>query len=499
MTAQPATSRPAAHIARRTTTLWQVVLIVAATVAVHHRIYTIPFTYSEIAGIERNRVVTSPTEFFARMMTPKGLLHRPISVFSYTLNYAVHGKDVAGFHLVNLVIHCANAVLVYLLARDFFAAPLVGGLVFGLHPLATACVGQIFGRNYSLATTFFLIALYCYLRWRRRGPLSAAQLAVMILLFGLAVLTKQTLVVLPLVVAWHEIRIRNVGLRRLGDLLGSSWRTAFVAAFAVVLGLELAALYAVPLSKTAAIPPLAFLLSQIANAPVIAGFFLLPYQTAFIHELYVYDSVAHVEVWIGFALVIAIVVIAYRWRTQPIPWLIGALVLCLLPTNSVLPKNEIVREWRLYPSLPFYALLVGAVYALTHRWLSARAASPMLRAALPAALALYLASYAHTDVLQNRAYQTELDAWRSVLARYPYSADAMNNIGLEYYRARDFAQAVVYFERATLAAPDVWLYRQNLAHAYSAGGEHELAQQHWAAAKELRTKFGPRRMIVHYR
>jgi hypothetical protein len=56
-----------------------------------------------------------------------------------------------------------------------------------------------------------------------------------------------------------------------------------VAAFAVVLGLELMVLYAVPLAKTASIPHAAFVLSQIANGPLIAGFFVLPYQTALVH------------------------------------------------------------------------------------------------------------------------------------------------------------------------------------------------------------------------
>ena len=95
------------------------------------------------------------------MLTPKGMLQRPLSVLSYMVDYAVHGDRVAGFHLANLVIHGVNTVLVYLLASERFAAPLVAGLVFGLHPLATACVSQIFGRNYSLATMFFLVGLVC--------------------------------------------------------------------------------------------------------------------------------------------------------------------------------------------------------------------------------------------------------------------------------------------------------------------------------------------------
>src|SRR5690242_14766478 len=128
--------------------------VVAAVVVAHHGIFAIPFTYSEVSGIEKNPVVVSPARFFAQMSTPRALLQRPLSVASYMLDYRLHGDDPRGFHATNLVLHCVNTALVFVLAPAFGAPAPVSALVFGLHPLATACVGQIFGRNYSLATTF---------------------------------------------------------------------------------------------------------------------------------------------------------------------------------------------------------------------------------------------------------------------------------------------------------------------------------------------------------
>src|SRR3982751_2465380 len=141
-------------------------LVLGTIIVVHHRVYTIPFMYSEIAGIERNKVVNDLGLFAERMLTPRGLLQRPLSVLSYAVDHAVYGGSVAGYHVTNVAIHCVNALLVMALAARFFAAPLAAGLVFAVHPLGTACVSQIFGRNYSLATTFFLLALYAYLSWR---------------------------------------------------------------------------------------------------------------------------------------------------------------------------------------------------------------------------------------------------------------------------------------------------------------------------------------------
>ncbi len=502
------------------------VIVVATILLVHHRVYTIPFMYSEIAGIEHNPVVKDPALFVARMLTPRGLVERPLSVLSYMADHAIYGGAIAGYHVTNVVIHCVNALLVLALAWRFFAAPLVAALVFALHPLATACVSQIFGRNYSLATTFFLAAVYLYLRWRSGAAASAAadagarsaepaplaglspaRIAVLAALFVLTVLTKQSLAVLPLVLAWCELgrfapRQRatpsgSAAADRGGGRRASVVVLVIAVASSLTIAVVLVALYAVPLSRTAPISPLEFLWSQLGNALTTAGFYLLPYRTALIHGLPVYRGPMHPQVVTGGLVVAALVVLAWRGRTRPSGWLLGAMLLCLLPANSVLPKNEIVREWRLYPSLAFFALLVGEVVdaVVAH----ARRRHRLLAAAAYAALALYLASFVHTDLRQNAIYQTGTSAWRQVLARYPRWADAMNNLGFYRYYAGDYAGARHYFAGAVRAAPDVYLYRQNLARAYAALGKRARARRHAARAAAVFRRYGGRTMALDYR
>lgn len=474
-------------------TLLELALIAAVIAVVHAGIYTIPFMYSEVAGIQRNLVVRDPAAFAARMLTPKGLLQRPLSVASYMLDYALQGDRVAGFHLTNLVIHVANTVLVYLLARDRFAAPLVAGLVFGLHPLATACVSQIFGRNYSLATAFFLSALYAYVRWRPR--LEAPRIAAIAALLAAAILSKQTFVAAPLVLAWYEIAAAGVPFRVALDRLGASWWAVIGAAGATLVGTTLLVHYAIPLSRTATIPPATFALSQIANAPVVAGFYLLPYQTALIHDLFLYRDLGHVQVWLGALLIAGMLVAAYRWRTQPAGWLLGALALSLLPTNSVVPKNDLVREWRLYPALPFFALLVGVGFARV----APSSGSRWRRLLAVAMLVAYLALFADSDLRQNRAYQSQLSAWEQVLARYPHSTDAMNNIGMQFYKRGEYANALRYFAMAADGSPEVSLYRHNVAQAYQALGNGAEAERAVLMARTLQARYGARSMALHYR
>jgi hypothetical protein len=474
-------------------------VVVVAIGLVHHAVYTIPFAYSEIPGIQKNPAVQSLGAFAERMLTPKGLLQRPLSVLSYAIDRTLWGDDVRGFHLTNVAVHAMNGVLVTAIAAGFFAAPLLAGLVFALHPLATACVGQLFGRNYSLATTFMLVALLLFLRWRARGALGPRQLAALGVLFVLVVLTKQSLVVFPLVLAWIEVGRRGLGVADALRGLVASPRAMAAAGVVAAIGLALVVGYALPLSRTAPIGPGTFALSQLGNALVVGGFYVLPYRTALLHDLPFFDDPWHAEVWAGAALVATLAVLAYRLRARPAGWLLGAILVLLVPTNTVLPKNEVVREWRLYPTLPFFALLVAtAVAALAAR--VRRGPRGAARAGvLRGAVALWLATFAHTDVRQNRVYQTAVGTWRQVLARYPGSADAMNNLGLHHFLDGDAAAAVRFFRMAARAAPEVYLYRENLARAYWASGERQRALRQSARAKRVFRRHGRRTMQLRVR
>jgi len=85
-------------------------------------------------------------------------LYRPLTTFSYLLNYAVlgNGTNPTGYHWVNLALHAVNVSLVYLLGVLVFeaAAPAPAfalAALWGVHPLLTESVINIVGRADLLA------------------------------------------------------------------------------------------------------------------------------------------------------------------------------------------------------------------------------------------------------------------------------------------------------------------------------------------------------------
>ena len=95
------------------------------------------------------------TEEYWHGSTTSGL-YRPLTTFSYLLNYAVFGNGThpAGYHWVNLALHGVNVSLVYLLGILVFgrAAPALAlAALWGVHPLLTESVTNVVGRADLLA------------------------------------------------------------------------------------------------------------------------------------------------------------------------------------------------------------------------------------------------------------------------------------------------------------------------------------------------------------
>lgn len=96
--------------------------------------------------------------------------YRPLTILSLALDHALYAGNSTGFHLTNLVLHGANSVFVFLLARRLQATPtaaLLSALLFAWFPRLSEAAAWISGRTDVLATVFSLAALLVTLSGRR--------------------------------------------------------------------------------------------------------------------------------------------------------------------------------------------------------------------------------------------------------------------------------------------------------------------------------------------
>src|SRR6266849_2594535 len=164
----------------------------------------------------------------------------PVTWLSLGLNYALGGMNPWGYHLGNLILHAANATLVYLIARRLLAAargggsqsghatgPVVGAgafaaLVFGVHPLRVESVAWITERRDVLCGLFFLLAILAWLRAIERpgGPDRRWQL-LSLAAFLASLLSKAASMPLPVVLVLLD-------LYPLGRLKARGWRSVLL-------------------------------------------------------------------------------------------------------------------------------------------------------------------------------------------------------------------------------------------------------------------------------
>ncbi|MCD6294472.1 MAG: tetratricopeptide repeat protein [Deltaproteobacteria bacterium] len=95
---------------------WFALILIAATVLViYSNTYSVPFVFDGKVQIENKEKIRDLENY----VSLKGLkTHRPIVEFSFALNYQFGKLNPVGYHLVNILIHLTNGVLVYFLALN---------------------------------------------------------------------------------------------------------------------------------------------------------------------------------------------------------------------------------------------------------------------------------------------------------------------------------------------------------------------------------------------
>lgn len=376
---------------------------------------------------------------------------RPLLKLSYTLNWVV-SPTPTGFHLVNLLLHLVNVVLVLQLVKCLPLPSVLEGrrhliatgtaLVFGLHPVATEAVTYISGRSVSFMSSFYLAALLCWIRGRRqqRFGLLAASCG----LFVLAMLVKEVAISLPLALLLLELAgVCGPRRRWLWMLPATLCGVALLIIFAHERYMSL--LLTSLLARTGADQ----LAGQLAALGYLVSRLWLPHQLNIDPQL---DLLAPTAV-MPTLLVMVGGILASASQLRARPWLALPLLLplvVLLPTNSVLPRLDLVNERQLYLASPF--LFWGLMQ------LVARCPPIWQRGMLVLAVAVLLP----LTVMRNADYRSETALWQSAARLAPGKARVFNNLGYAWLQEGQPARARAAWLRALQLDPKHEQARLNL-------------------------------------
>src|ERR1700719_4687505 len=204
---------------KQTTFLLSLLLTVGVLVSYNPVIYNGFINFDDGGYISGNTHakagVTWPTVKWAFTTYEQANWH-PLTWISHALDCELFGLNPGGHHLVSVLLHAANAVLLFLLlqsATGFRWRSLMVAALFALHPVNVESVAWAAERKNVLSMLFFLLALYAY-GWYARRP-NLTRYAAVFGFFVLALLSKPQVITFPLLLClwdyWPLCRVGAVG------------------------------------------------------------------------------------------------------------------------------------------------------------------------------------------------------------------------------------------------------------------------------------------------
>jgi tetratricopeptide (TPR) repeat protein len=472
-----------------------------------------PFTFDDDTSIVHNPSVHDLGGFLAG---GKGYREHPtrfVGNLTFALNHHLSGLDPTGYHLVNILIHVFNALLLWALVRVTFRTPRLGGsalapwsgavataaaLLFVAHPIQTQAVTYVVQRFASLATTFYLLAVLLWGRWRlrrqaggARGLRGAAGYAAVLAAVVLAMRTKEIAITAPLAIGLYEIWFFEGSWRR-----RLPWLLPVLATLALI-PLDLVGLHK-PMGQIlsdvgeltklqTSMSRLDYLTTQVAVVATYLRLLILPVGQNLDWDYPVCRSLLEPRVALA-ALVLAAVAtaalllhggrLARRLRLSPDPagrlasFGVAWFFLTLSVESSVIPIVDVIFEHRVYlPSVGSFAATAAGLALLARRLAPSRPAACTVAAAAAVSVVLAGATWA-----RNEVWASELSLWSDVVAKSPRKSRPHDNLGLALARLGREPEAAERFREAVRLDPNNARAWNNLGVALAKLGRAEEAK-----------------------
>jgi protein O-mannosyl-transferase len=391
----------------------------------------------------------------------------PLSWMTLGLDYKLWGMNPFGYHLSNVLLHTANAVVFYFLTVAIFkiaipadarsAIPwgaLFAALIFAVHPLRVESVAWITERRDVLSALFYLLAILAYVHAYRPGrPMQRRYYWLCLLSFALALLSKEIVVTLPALLLlldvyplhrlpvtprrWVEPQVRAVWLEKipffalsLGMILVVRYRSTHMDLYDAMAGMG-------GLSRmAAAIYNLAFYLGK-----TLAPIRLSPLYEMTPHKIDPAAAPFELSLLVVLSITITALLLRRRYPSLLAVWVGYAITLS--PVLGFFANGPTVTYDRnTYLACLGWALLAGALVVLCWQ------RTPFIRRLLVAAASLVVLSLAILTNQQLLVWRDSDSLWTEALSVEP-SFIAYNNMaevlvsrGDDLWAADDFRKAI---------------------------------------------------------
>jgi tetratricopeptide (TPR) repeat protein len=461
------------------------------------------FHYDDLHSLVNNPHIRSSTflgglakipDFFTSGQYYSGETHRvshyrPLLYTTYVVNYAVTGLSPTGFRAVNLGLHIGCVIMVYFLALYLLGqttGAFLAALTFAIHPLFSEPINYISARSSLLATFFYLLAFYYFVKvrggWSVESKWSWVRFSLFTLFMVLAFLSKEITFTLPLMMAAYDLLFtRPRGVKQALETALPYLPLVFMAIF---LSYEINLMQYfkdIYLSNEFKISYSKAILAQIEGFILTIRLFFLPIGLSIDHEVFPpawlleIGVIGAVFLLIGALALVFFLVSSRKSLVLPFFWFIIA----SLPT-TLIPLNVPLLEHRGYLPGVGLAIVLGWILASARsmKWFVTRRKYSWWSGEYGAWIFLCImifAYYAGETLHRNIIWKNEITLWSDAVSKAPGSDRSWTNLGLAYLADRDHDRAIKVFKQALLINPNAVVARVGIGSSYHLQGKLEEA------------------------
>lgn len=375
----------------------------------------------------------------------------PLTHLSWMLNYAISGTEPLGYHIVNVILHSLNVILVYSslsIIQNRRLIAVLGAALFAVHPLQVESVAWISQRKILLSSLFILLALYLHIFSLRKKGRDWATIVAWVC-FGLALLAHQKVVLAPIVflgmdLMWTKRKFSNIAVRNVGY-----WVLGVIGFVISVLAFQAGE------SQTADVGgPLNYIQLFLQSVGDYFLTFVLPFN---LNNLYIYDleslSIGEIlTMLLGVGLLIGSIGVAIL---QPFGkpfsrWAVLWIWVFLVPSFNFYYASIIRADRMMYlPSVMLCALVSMGLFKVADRL-----TRPELRSGVVAIAGGVMTLFLVLSLFRMGVWQNEEELWLNHVEDYPNSLAGWQNLGSYYAATGNFSAAAQSYQNLANSHPN---------------------------------------------
>lgn len=454
------------------------IIIVIAFISYFNTV-AVPFIFDDHPYLSENPAVRSfqyflnPDRIFMLGIdsdVKNNFILRPVSYFTFAFNYALHGYDVRGYHILNLLIHIGNAISVFFLvaltlrtpcmqgpehnrkneAQVNLLLPLFCALLFVAHPLQTQAVTYTIQRFTSLSSLFFVAALVMYVSSRLAEAAMVKRTFYFLSLLAaiLAMNSKENAFMLPVVAVMYEfIFFEGPVTRRVLRLIPMIATMGIIPLKLLKLSslarpaMQADIVSAANIANFKGTSSFEYLITQFGVIAKYLRLLVLPVRQNLLYDIPLQKAFFSVQVLMPLFLLLIIILSGVWAVNNSLPrrtvfsgmqklfafgvfWFFSTLAV----ESSIIPLDDLIFEHRAYlPSIGFFM----AVLALLDAGSMKLTKVPLCESKVTVAvLCLIVICCSALTIARNLKWQNQVVFWTDVVQKSPNNSRAHNGLGV---------------------------------------------------------------------